>query len=93
MTGLPMPLLLRGDTRRLPLPDESVDLIVASPPYFGLRSYTDNGAHYEGQIGSETTPTEFRTSRPSVHVRPTGGTGMTRYQLLAAHDTLFYTDR
>ncbi len=35
--------LLRGDARALPLPDESVDLIVASPPYFGLRSYTDGG--------------------------------------------------
>lgn len=28
-------------------------------PYFGLRSYTDNGAHYAGQIGSEPTPAEF----------------------------------
>jgi DNA modification methylase len=35
------PLVLRGDARRLPLPDACVDLIVTSPPYFGLRSYTD----------------------------------------------------
>ena len=34
-------IVLRGDARSLPLPDESVDLIVTSPPYFGLRSYTD----------------------------------------------------
>ena len=43
----------------LPLPDASVDLIVTSPPYFGLRSYTDGGEHYAGQIGSEATPAEF----------------------------------
>jgi DNA modification methylase len=35
-------IVLRADVRALPLPDESVDLIVTSPPYFGLRSYTDN---------------------------------------------------
>lgn len=56
---LSMPLLLRGDARALPLPDDSVDLVVTSPPYFGLRSYSDNGEHYTGQIGSEPTPVEF----------------------------------
>lgn len=54
-----MPLLLRGDARALPLPDDSVDLVVTSPPYFGLRSYSDNGEHYDAQIGSEATPSEF----------------------------------
>jgi DNA modification methylase len=54
-----MPLLVQADARALPLPDESVDLIVTSPPYFGLRSYTDGGEHYDGQIGSESTPREF----------------------------------
>ena len=52
-------VVLRGDARRLPLPDACVDLIVTSPPYFGLRSYTDDGAHYDGQIGSEATPGEW----------------------------------
>lgn len=52
-------LILRADARALPMPDASVDLIVASPPYFGLRSYTDAGEHYDGQIGAETTPVEF----------------------------------
>lgn len=28
-------------------------------PYFGLRSYTDGGEHYAGQIGSEATPREY----------------------------------
>jgi DNA modification methylase len=39
--------------------DDSVDLIVTSPPYFALRSYQDDGDHYDGQIGSEATPGEF----------------------------------
>lgn len=51
--------VLRADARTLPLPSGSVDLIVTSPPYFGLRSYTDGGEHYAGQIGSEATPAEF----------------------------------
>lgn len=52
-------IVIRGDARKLPLPDESVDLIVTSPPYFSLRSYSDGGEHYDGQIGSEPTPAEF----------------------------------
>jgi hypothetical protein len=28
-------------------------------PYWGLRSYSDNGEHYDGQIGSEGTPQEY----------------------------------
>lgn len=54
-----MTVLLRGDARALPLPDASVDLIVTSPPYYALRSYTDGGEHYHGQIGSESTPAEY----------------------------------
>lgn len=52
-------IVLRADARALPLPDASVDLIVTSPPYFALRSYTDGGEHYAGQIGSEATPAEY----------------------------------
>jgi DNA modification methylase len=51
--------VLRGDARHLPLPDKCVDLIVTSPPYFGLRSYTDGGEHYDGQLGSEATPAAY----------------------------------
>ena len=51
--------IIRADARNLPLPDSSVDLICTSPPYFGLRSYTDGGEHYAGQIGSEATPREY----------------------------------
>lgn len=51
--------LIRGDAIRLPLADESVDAIITSPPYFALRSYQDDGEHYDGQIGSEDTPAAF----------------------------------
>jgi DNA modification methylase len=56
-------VVLHGDAAALHLPDESVDLIVTSPPYFALRSYTDNGGqHYGGQIGSEATPASTSTT-------------------------------
>ena len=51
--------IIRGDAATLALADDSVDLIVTSPPYFGLRSYQDGGQHYEGQVGAEATPAEF----------------------------------
>lgn len=38
--------IIRGDARHMPLADDSVDLIVTSPPHFALRSYTDGGEHY-----------------------------------------------
>lgn len=57
MTG--SAIVVQGNASSLPLPDESVDLIVTSPPYFAMRSYTDGGAHFNGQVGSEPTPQEF----------------------------------
>ena len=51
--------LYRANALNLPLADDSVDLVVTSPPYFGLRSYQDGGDHYDGQIGAEATPAEF----------------------------------
>ena len=54
MTGL-----VQADAVQLPVADDSVDLVVTSPPYFALRSYQDDGEHYDGQIGSEATPQEF----------------------------------
>ena len=52
-------MLIQGDATVIPLADDSVDLVVTSPPYFALRSYQDDGEHYDGQIGSEATPQEF----------------------------------
>lgn len=51
--------ILRADARMLPLADDTVDLVVTSPPYFALRSYQDGGEHYAGQIGDEASPIEF----------------------------------
>lgn len=51
--------VIRGNARNLPLADASVDLIVTSPPYWALRSYTDGGEHYAGQIGAEPTPAAY----------------------------------
>jgi hypothetical protein len=51
--------LLRADARRIPLADESVDLVVTSPPYFGQRAYTDGGQPVAGQVGAEGHPREF----------------------------------
>jgi hypothetical protein len=51
--------IIKANALDLPVADESVDLIVTSPPYFALRSYQDEGEHYGGQIGSEDTPAAF----------------------------------
>lgn len=52
-------MVLNANALELPLPDESVDLIITSPPYFALRSYRDGDEHYGGQVGSEPTPQDF----------------------------------
>lgn len=51
--------LIRGNAFQIPLADDSVDLIVTSPPYWALRAYEDEGDQYEGQIGAEPTPQDF----------------------------------
>jgi DNA modification methylase len=57
--GTAASIVTQGNAADLYLPDETVDLIVTSPPYFGLRSYQDGGEHYAGQIGDEATPAEY----------------------------------
>lgn len=52
--------LAQADARAVPMENESVDLVVTSPPYWAQRSYTDGGGeHYSGQIGDEPTYNEF----------------------------------
>lgn len=48
--------LFQGDAAAVlaDLPDGSVDCVVTSPPYFGLRDYGVNG-----QIGAESSPAEY----------------------------------
>lgn len=53
------PAIIQGDARALSLPDSSVDLVVTSPPYFGLRTYRDGQAPYRGQLGAEDTPGDY----------------------------------
>ena len=53
---------IRADARHLPIADESVQCVVTSPPYFGLRRYDVEGP----QIGSEATVEEYLTVMVSV---------------------------
>jgi DNA modification methylase len=46
--------ILQADAREIPLKDKSVQCVVTSPPYWGLRDYATNG-----QIGLEKTPEEY----------------------------------
>jgi DNA methylase len=51
-----------GDTREVlrKLPDQSVDLVLSSPPFLALRSYLPGDHPDKGkEIGSEPTPGEF----------------------------------
>ena len=42
------------------LPDESVNCCITSPPYFGLRSYLENGHEDKArEIGLEDTPAAY----------------------------------
>ena len=47
-------MLIQGDARRLPLADQSVQMIVTSPPYWGLRSY-----QHAQQLSLERTPADY----------------------------------
>ncbi len=51
--------VIQHDARSLPIPDESVDLIITSPPYFAVREYRDDDGELKGQIGNEPTPMGF----------------------------------
>lgn len=76
MSGKPRIITAAADD--LPLADESVDLIVTSPPYWMLREYRDGGEKLEGQIGLEETwegyiESLIRCTREWVRVlKPTG---------------------
>ncbi len=48
-------MIVTGDARDLPLDDGTVRLVVTSPPYLGLRSYTDDA----DEIGAEGSIDEY----------------------------------
>ena len=56
MTEIPINQILQGDSLAIlkTLPDECVNCVITSPPYFGLRNY-----QIEGQIGLEDTFEEY----------------------------------
>lgn len=54
--------ILQGDNRKTlqTLPEQSVNCVVTSPPYYGLRTYLgDNEELAEYEVGKEQTPKEF----------------------------------
>jgi DNA modification methylase len=57
----PTARILVGDCRDVlqTLPDRSVQTVTTSPPYFGLRSYTDDEELKTQEVGTEPTPDEF----------------------------------
>jgi site-specific DNA-methyltransferase (adenine-specific) len=75
MPALPRNKVLVGDTRQLlqTLPADSVDCIITSPPYFGLRDYG-----HQAQLGLESDVTAWVTNlRDVCHqlarvLKPTG---------------------
>lgn len=56
--------LLQGDNREIlkTLPAQSVQCVVTSPPYYGLRKYSDDPR----EIGNEPTPAEYVQSLVEV---------------------------
>ena len=65
---------IKGDARHLPLEDESVQCIVTSPPYWGLRKYSgEQGLTWDG-----VTDCEHQWGDP-IKVNATNHTGKTRW--------------
>src|SRR3990172_997718 len=53
--------LLNANALNIPLANESVDMCVTSPPYYGLRDYGE-----DGQLGLEDTPEQYIENMVSV---------------------------
>jgi DNA modification methylase len=56
-------LIVNADSRHIPLPDDSVQLIITSPPYFSLRQYLPDT---KGEIGQQTDLKDYITSLVEV---------------------------
>ena len=67
------PELYQANALYLPIADNSVDCVVTSPPYWGLRDY-----HVDNQLGMESTPEEYCNNMVEVFrevwrvLKPTG---------------------
>lgn len=53
--------IVQGNALNIPLPARSVQCVVTSPPYWGLRDYGSTG-----QLGLETTPEEYVANMVAV---------------------------
>ena len=80
--------LYLADAMSLPIPDNSVDCVVTSPPYWGLRDYST-----EGQLGLEETFEEWVVNMVAVFrevwrvLKPTGTVWMNLGDSYAANGT------
>ena len=54
-------MIVNADARFIPLADESVNCVITSPPYYGLRNYG-----VDGQLGLEQTPDEYVANMVAV---------------------------
>jgi DNA modification methylase len=72
----PRYLFYTRDSKSVPIPSGSVDLIVTSPPYWKKRDY-----RVKGQIGQEETPEEYAANIGAVLAEC--------HRVLAAHGNLF----
>jgi site-specific DNA-methyltransferase (adenine-specific) len=67
------PIVVRGDARRLPLPDSSVDAVVTDPPYelgFMGRSWDRSGVAFQPDTWAEV----LRVAKPGAYLLAFGGT-------------------
>lgn len=61
--------ILQGDARAVlqEMPEQSVNCVVTSPPYFGLRSYLDDDDPAKAlEVGTETSPGDYVASMVEV---------------------------
>ncbi len=68
-------MIIRGDARRIPLRDETVQCVVTSPPYFQLRDYQCG----ERQIGLESTPEAYIAGLVKAFARCTACSAATAF--------------
>ncbi len=58
--------MIQANSLNIPLKDESVQCVVTSPPYWGLRDYS-----VDNQLGLEKTPEEYiEMAKKRCHQEP-----------------------
>ena len=65
--------LLKGDCEKIlaEIPDNSIDCVITSPPYWQMREYRINGEDADSVIGAEKTPEDYveRLARIFRHIK------------------------